>query len=136
MINLENKVVLVRVNTDYPENSPKKWHIVIGGIEKNEDGIPQVEDGETYFVDAIVGGAQFETISCLMPNGLFKHNLLFTAPQFDIIKQGEEEVLVAVIGKITQEQITEESTEESTEETTEIAEESTPINPETELDAE
>lgn len=122
MITLEKKVVLVRANVDYPENSPNKWHIVVGEIEKDEEsGVAKVVGGESYFVDEVYGGSEFQTLSCIMPNGLYKHNFMFKGPKMDIVKQGEKELLVAMVGNIV-----------PTEEPTKVV----PINPETELDAE
>ena len=123
MINLESKVVLVRANAEYPENSPYKWHVVIGEIENDENsGIIKVKDGESYFVDEVYGGSEFQTLSCIMPNGLYKHNFMFKGPKMDIVKQGEKESLVAIIGNIVPEEETPKHVK--------------PINPETELDAE
>ena len=37
MITLGNKVVMVRFNTDYPENSPKKWRVLVGEVIFDEE---------------------------------------------------------------------------------------------------
>lgn len=128
MIKLENKVVLVRYNTDYPENSPKKWRVLVGEITYDEDlKVEKMVEGEAYAVDHLNAVCAVSSWSGLVPSGLYKHNMLFNAEHFDI-RESENGLSVAIIGTIVKEE-GETTEEESTEETT-------PVNPETELDAE
>jgi len=120
MITLENKVVLVRYNTDYPENSPKRWRVLVGEITYDEDlKVEKMVDGESYAVDHFNAVCSVSSWSGLVPSGLYKHNMLFKAEHFDV-RETENGEFVAIVGTIVQE----------------ATEETTPVNPETELDAE
>lgn len=124
MITLENKVVLVRYNTDYPENSPKRWRVLVGEIAYDEElKVEKMVEGEAFAVDHFNAICSASSWSGLVPSGLFKHNMLFKGEHFDV-RQSENGEMVAIVGTIV---------EEAKVETTE---EATPVNPETELDAE
>lgn len=124
MITLENKVVLVRYNTDYPENSPKRWRVLVGEISFDEElKVEKIAEGEAYAVDHINAVCSVSTWSGVVPSGLYKHHMLFKAENFDV-RESADGISVAIIGTIVQD------TKE------EVTEEPTPINPETELDAE
>jgi hypothetical protein len=121
MITLGNKVVLVRYNTDYPENSPKKWRVLVGEIVFDEElKLERLAEGEAYFVDYINAICEMTSWSGIVPSGAFKHHLLLKGEHFDI-RQGENGEMIAIVGTIKQEEVTQEPT---------------PINPELELDAE
>jgi len=121
MITLENKVVLVRYNTDYPENSPKRWRVLVGEISFDEElKIEKMDEGEAYAVDHINAVCSVSTWSGLVPSGLYKHHMLFNAEHFDVLESADG-IAVAIIGTIVQD------TKE------EVAEEPTPVNPETEV---
>jgi hypothetical protein len=116
MITLGNKVVLVRYNTDYPENSPKKWRVLVGEIVFDEElKLERLAEGEAYFVDYINAICEMTSWSGIVPSGAFKHHLLLKGEHFDI-RQGENGEMIAIVGTIKQEP--------------------TPVNPELELDAE
>lgn len=124
MITLENKVVLVRYNTDYPENSPKRWRVLVGEITYDEDlKVEKMVEGESFAVDHFNAVCSVSSWSGLVPSGLFKHHMLFKAEHFDV-RETENGEFVAIVGTIV-----EEAKVEATEETT-------PVNPETELGAE
>jgi hypothetical protein len=116
MITLENKVVLVRANGDYPENSPKKWIVLVGEIVLDEElKVEKMVEGEAYAVDFLNAVCSMSSWSGIVPSGAFKHHLLLKGEHFDI-RQGENGEMIAIVGTIKQEP--------------------TPVNPELELDAE
>jgi hypothetical protein len=126
MITLEKKVVLVRFNTDYPENSPKRWRVLVGEIETKHDGEIKYEymaEGEAYAVDHFNAICSASSWSGVVPSGLFTHNLLFNGDHFDV-RQNENGEMVAIVGTIIEEA------------KVEAPEAVKPVNPETELDAE
>jgi len=124
MITLENKVVLVRFNTDYPENSPKKWRVLVGEVIFDEElKLEKLSEGEAFFVDHINAICSMTSWSGIVPSGAFKHHLLLEGEHFDI-RESEDGQLVAIVGTIV---------EEAKVEATEAVK---PVNPETELDAE
>lgn len=124
MITLENKVVLVRVNTDYPENSPKKWRVLVGEIAYDEENkIERMVEGDAYLVDHINAVCSASSWSGLVPSGFYLHHFLFKGEHFDV-RQNENEQMIAIVGTIVEEA------------KVEAIEEIIPVNPETELDAE
>jgi hypothetical protein len=126
MITLGNKVVLVRYNTDYPENSPKKWRVLVGEIVFDEElKLERLAEGEAYFVDYINAICEMTSWSGIVPSGAFKHNLLLKGEHFDV-RQAEDGISIAIVGTIEQKEQTQE----------EETQEPTPVNPELELDAE
>lgn len=134
MITLENKVVLVRYNTDYPENSPKRWRVLVGEIVYDEDlKVEKMVEGEAFAVDHFNAICSASSWSGLVPSGMYAHNLLFNGEHFDV-RQSENGEMVAIVGTIVEESKVETTEEGTTEE--ETTEEATPVNPETELDAE
>ena len=119
MINLnDNKVVLVRNNENYPENSDKKYIFIIGQlaqVEENEN-LQGIANAEVFLVDAINSdGAIALTWSGLSANGLYKHHFLFVGKSFDVI-QNEN----AIVGIISNQEVEEKS--EETEETEKLSE--------------
>ena len=121
MITLGNKVVMVRFNTDYPENSPKKWRVLVGEVIFDEElKLEKLSEGEAFFVDHINAICSMTSWSGVVPSGAFKHHLLLEGEHFDV-RESEDGQLVAIVGTIKQE---------------EAKEEPTPVNPELELDAE
>jgi len=128
MINLnDNKVVLVRNNENYPENSDKKYIFTIGQISQHEENenLQAVVNAEVYLVDAINSdGAVVLTWSGLSANGLYKHHFLFVGKSFDVVENDN-----AVIGIISNQEVeetpeTEKVSElEETPETEEVREE-------------
>ena len=112
---------MVRFNTDYPENSPKKWRVLVGEVIFDEElKIERLLEGEAFFVDHINAICSMTSWSGIVPSGAFKHHLLLEGEHFDI-RESEDGQLVAIVGTIKQE---------------EAKEEPTPVNPELELDAE
>ena len=128
MITLGNKVVMVRFNTDYPENSPKKWRVLVGEVIFDEElKIERLLEGEAYLVDHVKSICEMTTWSGIVPSGAFKHHLLLMGEHFDV-RLDDEGQLMAIVGTIKQE-----PTNEPIQEPTQPP---TPVNPETELDAE
>jgi hypothetical protein len=126
MITLENKVVLVRFNMDYPENSPKRWRVLVGEIEPAYDGEHKYEymaEGEVFAVDHFNAMCSVSSWSGVVPSGLYNHHMLLKGEHFDV-RQNENGEMIAIVGTIV-----EEAKVEATEEVK-------PVNPETELDAE
>jgi len=116
MITLGNKVVMVRFNTDYPENSPQKWRVLVGEIyESEETKWEKFVDTELYLVDKVHAICEMTTWSGVVKNGWVKHHLLLMGEHFDI-RVDDEGQLMAIVGTIKQEP--------------------TPVNHELELDAE
>ena len=116
MITLGNKVVMVRFNTDYPENSPKKWRVLVGDVIFDEElKLEKLSEGEAFFVDQINAICTMTSWSGIVPSGALKHHLLLQGEHFDI-REDEQGQLMAIVGTIKQEP--------------------TPVNPELELDAE
>jgi hypothetical protein len=116
MITLGNKVVMVRFNTDYPENSSKKWRVLVGEVIFDEElKVEKLSEGEAFFVDHINAICSMTSWSGVVPSGAFKHHLLLQGEHFDV-REDEQGQLMAIVGTIKQEP--------------------TPVNPETELDAE
>jgi hypothetical protein len=125
MITLGNKVVMVRFNTDYPENSPKKWRVLVGEVIFDEElKVERLLEGEAYLVDHVKSICEMTTWSGIVPSGAFKHHLLLMGEHFDV-REDEQGQLMAIVGTIKQEEAKEELTQEPT-----------PVNPELELDAE
>jgi hypothetical protein len=125
MITLGNKVVMVRFNTDYPENSPKKWRVLVGEVIFDEElKVERLLEGEAYLVDHVKSICEMTTWSGIVPSGAFKHHLLLMGEHFDV-REDEQGQLMAIVGTIKQEEAKEEPTQEPT-----------PVNPELELDAE
>ena len=121
MITLENKVVLVRFNTDYPENSSKRWRVLVGEIfQAEETKLETFNETEGYLVDHVKSICEMTTWSGVVKNGWLKHHLLLMGEHFDI-RVDDQGQLMAIVGTIKQE---------------EAKEEPTPVNPELELDAE
>jgi hypothetical protein len=130
MINLENKVVLVRANGDYPENSPKKWIVLVGEIVLDEElKVEKMVEGEAYAVDFLNAVCSMSTWSGIVPSGAFKHNLLLMAEHF-YVAEDEQGQSIAIVGTLKQEEVSEEPMQEG------VTQEPTPVNPELELDAE
>lgn len=128
MITLNENVVLVRLDSDYPENSPKKWRVLVGEITYNEElKAETMEECELYGVDHINAICSVSSWSGLTPSGLFKHHLLLKGEHFDV-RQNENGETIAIVGTIV------ENTDTTPKE--EATEEVKTINPETELDAE
>jgi hypothetical protein len=116
MITLGNKVVMVRFNTDYPENSPKKWRVLVGEIfQEEETKLESFVETEGYLVDHVKSICEMTTWSGVVQNGWLKHHLLLMGEHFDI-RVDDQGQLMAIVGTIKQEP--------------------TPVNPELELDAE
>jgi hypothetical protein len=116
MITLGNKVVMVRFNTDYPENSPKKWRVMVGELlESQETKWEKFVETESYLVDEVHGICQMTSWSGIVQTGWLKHHLLLMGEHFDV-REDEQGQLMAIVGTIKQEP--------------------TPVNPELELDAE
>ena len=133
MIILEDKVVLVRHNTDFPENSNKRWRVLVGKIVKDEElNVEKIEEGEEYGVDHINAICSAGSWSGITPNGYLHHFIIFSGEHFDI-REVEENVHVAIVGTINdaQEEVVEGEVEGEVEEV-----EVKTINPELELDAE
>ena len=131
MINLGKKVVLVRYNTDYPENSPKKWRVLVGEIVFDEElKLEKMVEGEGYLVDHVnaIDNCRIISWSGIVPSGAFKHNLLLMAEHF-YVAEDEQGQSIAFVGKYPQEWVSEEPMQET-------KQEPTPVNPELELDAE
>jgi hypothetical protein len=118
MINLkDNKVVLVRSNENYPENSDKKYIFTIGEIAEVEEdeNLQAIVNAEVFLVDAINSdGAIVLTWSGISPNGLYKHHFLFVGKSFDVV-QNEN----AIVGIISNQEVEEKS--EETEETEKVS---------------
>ena len=130
MINLGKKVVLVRYNTDYPENSPKKWRVLVGEIVLDEElKVEKMVESEAYAVDFLNAVCSMSSWSGLVPSGLYKHHFLLKGEHFDI-RETEDGLSIAIVGTIKQEEVSEEPMQE------EVTQEPTPVNPELELDAE
>jgi hypothetical protein len=128
MITLNENVVLVRLDSDYPENSPKKWRVLVGEITYNEElKAETMAEAEVYGVDHVNAICSVVSWSGLTPSGLFKHHLLLKGEHFDV-RENENGESMAIVGTIV-----ENTTETPTEEETDKAK---TINPETELDAE
>ncbi len=126
MINLGKKVVLVRYNTDYPENSPKKWRVLVGEIVLDEElKVEKMVEGEAYAVDFLNAVCSMSSWSGLVPSGFYKHHFLLLGEHFDV-RQTEDGYSIAIVGTIEQKEQTQE----------EETQEPTPVNPELELDAE
>lgn len=124
MITLGNKVVMVRFNTDYPENSPKKWRVLVGEVIFDEElKVERLHEGEAFFVDHISAICSMKSWSGIVPSGAYKHHLLLQGEHFDI-RECEDGQLVAIVGTIVQE------------EQPNVEQDPTPVNPETEIDAE
>ena len=117
MITLGNKGVMVRFNTDYPENSPKKWRVLVGEIlEAEENKLETFIETESYLVDEVHAICEMTTWSGIVATGWLKHHLLLMGEHFDV-RVNDQGQLMAIIGTIK-------------------VEERTPVNPELELDAE
>lgn len=128
MITLNENVVLVRLDSDYPENSPKKWRVLVGEITYNEElKAETMEECELYGVDHINAICSVSSWSGLTPSGLFKHHLLLKGEHFDV-RQNENGETIAIVGTIVENTDTTPKEEETDKAKT--------INPETELDAE
>lgn len=98
MNKLEDKVVLVRYNDNYPENSPHKYIFTIGKIEKHQENenLEVVVDGESFLCDTLsVAGGACTTWSGIAPNGLYKHHFLFLNECWDVLSNGEQ--LIGVV---------------------------------------
>ena len=107
---------MVRFNTDYPENSSKKWRVLVGEVIFDEElKVEKLSEGEAFFVDHINAICSMTSWSGVVPSGAFKHHLLLQGEHFDV-REDEQGQLMAIVGTIKQEP--------------------TPVNPETELDAE
>jgi hypothetical protein len=107
---------MVRFNTDYPENSPKKWRVLVGEVIFDEElKFERLLEGEAYLVDHVKSICEMTTWSGIVPSGAFKHHLLLMGEHFDV-REDEQGQLMAIVGTIKQEP--------------------TPVNPELELDAE
>jgi hypothetical protein len=119
MINLkDNKIVLVRSNENYPENSDKKYIFIIGQLAEVEEdeNLQAIVNAEVFLVDAINSdGAIALTWSGLSANGLYKHHFLFVGKSFDVV-QNEN----AIVGIISNQEVEENS--EETEETEKVSE--------------
>jgi hypothetical protein len=116
---LENKVVLVRFNTEYPENSDKRWRLLVGEIESDHElKKDKLQNAEYFLVDHIVGMCAINSWSGIVMTGGFKHHLLLRGEHLDI-RQSEDGSLVAYVGTFVKD-----------------TEEKKPVNPELELDAE
>jgi hypothetical protein len=129
MINLGKKVVLVRSNGDYPENSPKKWIVLVGEIVLDEElKVEKMVEGEAYAVDFLNAVCSMSSWSGVVPSGLYKHHFLLLGEHFDV-RQTEDGYSIAIVGTIKQEEVSEQPKQET-------KQEPTPVNPELELDAE
>ena len=129
MITLGKKAVMVRFNTDYPENSPKRWRVLVGEVIFDEElKVERLTEGEAYFVDHINAICEMTSWSGIVPSGAYKHHLLLKGEHFDI-RESQDGQSVAIVGTIKEEVVSELPMDEPTQEPT-------PVNPETELDAE
>ena len=128
MITLDKKSVLVQLNPDYPENSPKKWRVIVGLCEFDEETrLEKLTDGEIHLVDQVVGLCYVSTWSGKLLNGKIAHMTIFNGEHF-VVRKADNGYTIAYVGKVIEEK------PETT--TTENVNDVKPVNPETELDAE
>lgn len=138
MITLGNKVVMVRFNTDYPENSPKRWRVLVGEVVFDQElKVERLTEGEAYFVDHINAICEMTSWSGIVPSGAYKHHLLLKGEHFDI-RESQDGQSLAIVGTIKEEVVVSEEPIDATvpEPVDATMPEPKPVNPETELDAE